>query len=177
MNAEVPNPFPAARGAANKWRGECIGIFAEVEQRLSTLLIRSLNVSIYATLKPAFPHLVGQKFERLRKLLALDGPMQRHAIAAMALLETFAAHDELRILLCHGELDVGITEDKSRLFLFTVRNFRHNIAGCNTIAFSQSEADARRNDLKTAADSLSAKLAELEKTLPRQAGKTAPPKP
>lgn len=163
------NTFTAARGAANRWRGECIGLFAEVEQSLSTVLIRAQYVPAYAALKPAFPHLVGQKFERIRKLLSLGGPMQQHSTLALAALDAFALHDELRTTLCHGELEVGITENESRLFLFKTRNLRNKVAGLSTTAFSQSEAESRRNELQAAAAAMKTALAMLEKTLPRVA--------
>lgn len=169
MQIEPSNPFPAARGSAHKWRGECISCFAEVEQRLSALLIRSHNTPTYAALKPAFPHLVGQKFARLRKLLELEGPLKQRAAHATDELDAFAQHDDLRTLLCHGELEVGITENESRIYLFKVRNFRNKIAGVATTAFSQSDADARRNELKASVESMLSELAALEKLLPRAA--------
>lgn len=173
MTAESPSPYPAVRGAANRWRGECIGIFAEVEYQLSKVLVRINNVPGYAAIKPVFPLLVGQKFDRLRKLLMLDGPLKSEAQRALAALDGLAAHDGLRTMLCHGHLEVGITEHESRLFLFKVLEFRSNRAGKTVFAFSQSEADVRRTELRTAANTMIAQLQSLERLLPR----TAPPAP
>ena len=168
-DAAPPNPFPAVRGSAQRWRGECIGLFAEAEQRLGAVLVRAANVPAYAAVKPVFPHLVGQKFDRLRKLVGLDGPMKRHATAAIAALDAFAAHNDLRTILCHGELVVAVTENESRMFLFRVVNFRNGVASTTTSAFSHAEADARRNELMAATRALNAALSALEKALPRAA--------
>jgi hypothetical protein len=171
MTAEspIPSPFPAVRGSAQRWRGECIGLFAEAEQRLSAVLVRTSNVPAYAAVKPAFPHLVGQKFERLRKLVGLDGPMKRHAASALSALDAFALHNGLRTILCHGELEVAVTENESRIFLFRFVNFRNGVASTTTSAFSHAEADTRRNELMAATTALKAELSVLEKALPRSA--------
>ena len=166
-----PNTFPAARGAANKWRGECISLFAEAEQYLGALLIRAQNVPAYAALKPVFPHLVGQKFERLRKLVAANGPMRQRESSAITALDAFAVHNDLRVIICHGELDVAVTESSVRIFLFKIVAFRNNTASWTTTTFTQSEADIRRCQLAAAVKALTTEMALLKKTLPTNAQK------
>lgn len=169
MSAAPANPqypvdsYAEARRAAFNWRGECIGYFTTVEQRVSALLVRAQDVSPYAEVKPPFPHLVGQRFERLRKLLELDGPMRSHAEQAVRALDEFAMHDELRTFLCHGELEVAITKDETVVFLFRVLNFRKQSAVETKMWANQSDVNKQRRKLSAATEALVDTLASLEK--------------
>src|SRR3546814_542587 len=114
--ASVQNAdFRAARSKAHAWRGSCINKLAEVEQRLSSVLTRAAGELSYSGIKPVFPHLVGQKFIRLRKLLELTGPLKQHSKVLLPNLVAFAALDELRTHLCHGSLTVAVSDDGETL--------------------------------------------------------------
>ena len=51
-------------------------LLAQIERAVSTVLVHASALPEYKALKPAFPHLMGQKLERLRKLISEDGPFK-----------------------------------------------------------------------------------------------------
>ncbi len=157
--------FSSARNAAQTWRGQCIDVFAEVEQRTNSLLIKAMSIPAYADLKlkPAFPVLVGQKYERLRKLLTIEGPLQLHGETAALSLEAFLKFHDLRNLLCHGALQVTLAEDQSPYYIFVI--LKPIGAGPGSTAIRQSDTIEMRNSLKSAARALMIELAALENAL------------
>lgn len=155
--------FAIARSAANEWRGASLGKFADVEHRVSLVLLAAASNPAYAGQKASLPHLVGPKFVQLRKLLLLSGPMKQHAASAIDRLDDFARFDELRTHLCHGAMKVAITEEGEWLASFKVLCFRNGTASRSSIAFTQAEAETSKADFWRSAQILMSQLGNLEK--------------
>lgn len=163
--------FLAARGWADKWRGQCIGLFAQMEAALGFLLVRSRHVPCYSDMRPAWPHLVGQRIDRARKLLAMDGPLKRHAEKMAPVLDAWAAEYEFRNFLCHGALEVAITSDHKVIFLFQMTEMRGSNPVERALPISQSAAGQRLKRLEIIAKTTIAELERVTGPLPK-----APPK-
>lgn len=162
---EGRNSFVAPRAAANEWRGACLGKFADVEQRVSLVLLAAAADPAYACQKTPLPHLVGPKFVHLRKLLPLNGPMKRHATSVIERLDDFSRFDDLRTHLCHGSMKIAITEEGEWLASFKVLCFRSGLATRSSVTFTQGEADTAQADLWRSAQILMSQLGNLEKAM------------
>jgi hypothetical protein len=76
-------------------RGEVIDLFAQVEHTVNAVLVHAAALPEYKTLKPAFPHLLGQKLERLRQLKTEVGPLRSHANGVAPLVDKLAPFEDL----------------------------------------------------------------------------------
>ena len=98
MQTSQKNGYDAARRAAQMLRGEVIDLFAQIERAVSTLLVRAAALPEYKDLKPAFPHLMGLKLERLRILTSEAGPLKSRLNGISPLVDKLASFEELRHL-------------------------------------------------------------------------------
>lgn len=112
MNAPVPasalktaDDFASMTGQADKWRGECIQQFAEVEQIVETLL-RSLRATSKKGGKVIIGQPVGAAFKHLRELTGSKGPFAAKGEAMSDTLAELAPWFEWRAHLTHGVLTV-----------------------------------------------------------------------
>lgn len=86
--------FAPAIDTVNGWRGRCLASFARAEAAVSEAL-----VTLGATDgKAALPLLVGQRYALLAARLEARGG----GAEAVCAIRAFAAHDDLRVFLCHG---------------------------------------------------------------------------
>lgn len=87
--------FAPAIETVNAWRGRCLASFARAEAAVSDALV-TLGA---ADGKAVLPLLVGQRFTTLATRLE----SRADATDAVAAIRAFAAHDQLRTFLCHGD--------------------------------------------------------------------------
>ena len=112
MNAPFPKPYPQAdaghcalAGQANKWRGECIEYFAELEQIVENLLRVLSQVPKHGG-KITTGQPVGAAFKHLREITGAKGPFAAKGKAISATLAELALWFEWRAHLTHGVMTV-----------------------------------------------------------------------
>jgi hypothetical protein len=112
MNAPVPasalkpaDDFASMAGQADKWRGECIQQFAELEQIVEALL-RSLKAASKKGGRVVVGQPVGAAFKHLRELTGSKGPFAPKGEAISDTLADLAPWFEWRAHLTHGVLTV-----------------------------------------------------------------------
>ncbi len=134
MNSMLPLPatppqaqFEAACSRLNQWRGQMVENFARSEQAATETL--ALLNTIKAEGKGArFPHLVGQRYDRLQDLLSATPAPSGHVKLALTALARFRTHDGLRSMLCHGVTKVAIDRPGKWVALISLLNFRAGAA-------------------------------------------------
>ena len=99
-------------------RGEVIDLFAQVERAVSAVLVHAAALPKYKAVKPAFPHLIGQKLERLRMLIGDGGPLISHAGGVAALVDKLAAFEDLRHFMAHGTVEVALKQSGDPIYVF-----------------------------------------------------------
>ena len=155
--------FSSANNGAQTWRGQCINVFADIEQQLNSLLAKTQQLPAYSGLKPAFPVPLGLEYKRLRELLTtIEGPLKLSTPTAIARLESFIKFHELRNLLCHGALQVTLAEDQTVYYVFEILGPAGS--GPGSSAIRRSDANEMRNTLKSAAKTLKTELIAIEKS-------------
>ena len=112
MNAPFAKPeqqpaheFASMNGQADKWRGECIQHFAELEQIVESLLQSLRNVPKYGR-KVTIGQPVGTAFKHLRELACDKGPFASKGKVISITLSELAPWFEWRAHLTHGVLSV-----------------------------------------------------------------------
>ena len=135
-----PHRFHAARTAVYAWRGACIGRMADIEYRLSRLLLLTV-AHPECVAKSGTLHLTGQKFERLRQILVRKGPIKAAVPDGIAILDRYALFDDLRAYLAHATLELSETENG--VMLWTLRLLRFSGATATSSALVMTEAEAR----------------------------------
>lgn len=116
MNAQLPilagGPmvdFHAACARLNQWRGQMVENFARCEQAVTETLAQLSACATMPEVKGVkFPHLVGQRYDRLATLLSAPAKPSEHAKVALAALARFQTHDAFRAMLCHGVTKVAV---------------------------------------------------------------------
>ena len=149
--------YDVAQRAAQMLRGEVIDLFAQIERAVSTVLVHASTLPEYKALKPAFPHLMGQKLERLRKLMSEDGPLKSRINGVAPLVEKLASFEDLRHFMAHGTVEVALKQSGEPIYIFRVI--------CDpdgeidpTLTLTRPEAQSRRARLADITKALASKL-------------------
>lgn len=149
--------YDGAQRAAHMLRGEVIDLFAQIERAVSTILVHAAALPEYKALRPAFPHLMGQKLERLRKLMSEAGPLKSHISGVAPLLEKLASFEDLRRFMAHGTVEVALKQDGEPIYVFRMI--------CDpdgkidpTLTLTRPEAQRRRAHLADLTKALASKL-------------------
>lgn len=132
--------FDAACRRLNLWRGQMVENFARSEQAATEALV-ALNAVDAEVKGVKFPHLVGQRYERLVKLLS-SGSQTGHRKAALAAIERFRTHDVMRTMLCHGVTKVAVDRGGEWVALMSMLTFKGG--GPDTAKLTLLESDATR---------------------------------
>ena len=82
------------RSYRNAWVARGGSANAQIERAVSTVLVHAAAaLPEYKTLKPALPHLMGQKLERLRKLMSEAGPLKSRINGVAPLVEKLTSFE------------------------------------------------------------------------------------
>ena len=150
--------YAAMTGQAERWRGECIQHFAELEQVIEDLLI-DLKRTTKGGRKIRTGEPVGCAFGHLRELTAEKGLLGKKSSALAGSLGKLAPDFEWRAHLTHGVLSVW--QGKGSKWLLT---FAHRPAGGETVrmhAQTWTEACAMRDRLAKSVQTIRAQAASL----------------
>lgn len=146
--------FRTAQRGALMFRGEVLDHFAQVERAVSTILVHAAALPEYAALRRAFPHLMGQKLERLRKLMSEPGPLGARAKEVLHLTDKVATFEKLRHFMAHATAEVALTQSGEPIYVF------HMIC-----SFSDDNTDSTLTLTRQQAQSRSARLAASARAL------------
>jgi hypothetical protein len=155
MNAQLPIlaggrmlDFDAACASLNQWRGQMVENFARCEQAVTETLAQ-LNTSapVPEVKGLKFPHLVGQRYDRLAALLSAPAQPSGHAKVALAALERFRTHDALRTMLCHGVTKVAVNRAGQWVAVMTLVSFKSSQTTTDKLTLEEDEACARLEQL------------------------------
>lgn len=165
MNAPAPDlhkphadDHQAMAGNAERWRGECIQSFAQLEQIIEDLLI-GLQKTSKGKRKVRTGQQVGCAFKHLRELTGDKGLFGNKAAALSNSLGKLAADFEWRAHLTHGVL--AVWQGRGTSWLLT---FAHRPSGGETIrmhAQTWKEACAMQERLTKAVQVIRAQAGSL----------------
>ena len=158
MQTSQKNGYDAAQRAAQMLRGEVIDLFAQIERAVSTVLVRAAALPEYKALKPAFPHLMGQKLERLRKLMSEAGPLKSRADEVAPLVDKLASFEDLRTFMAHGTVEVALKQSGEPIYVFSMISAPSDGLTGSTLTLTRPEAQSRRAVLADIAKALASKL-------------------
>lgn len=154
MNAPTglltPDPFDAAAGAVNGWRGRCLASFTRAEHLVTEALISLAETDPTVDL----PHLVGERYASLLK--ALD--RRSDAADAVAAIATFQRHDELRSFLCHGVARILLDRNHGWNVVFTLVVLRRQKAERHLLLVTAAHAEALALEVRRDQQRLEARL-------------------
>jgi hypothetical protein len=153
------NAYDRAQRAAQMLRGEVIDLFAQAEYAVNEVLIHAAALPEYKALKPAFPHLMGQKLERLRKLMTEVGPLRAHANKVGPLIEKLASFEDLRRFMAHGIVEVALKQSGDPIYVFSMDCAAFDVSKASTLTLMRPDAQSRTARL---ADTVKALAPELE---------------
>lgn len=140
----------------NEWRGACLDSFTRVEHAVTETLILLCPVA-GTDGGPMLPHLTGGRVEALAKALRREDPGGR----AVAALEAFAPHQELRTILCHGVAKVVIDRYGRWSVLITVLELRGGRPIRRLVEFTQRDLLDRLVALRRDAQALGSLLGQI----------------
>jgi hypothetical protein len=152
------NGYDVAQRAAQVLRGEVIDLFAQIERAVSTVLVRAAALPEYRALKPAFPHLMGQKLERLRKLMSEAGPLKSRADEVTPLVDKLASFEDLRNFMAHGTVEVALKQGGEPIYVFSMIGAPSDGLADSTLTLTRPEAQSRKARLADIAKALASKL-------------------
>ena len=157
MQISQKSGYDGAQRAAQMLRGEVIDLFAQIERAVSTVLVHAAALPEYKALKPALPHLMGQKLERLRKLMSEAGPLKSRINGVAPLVEKLASFEDLRHFMAHGTVEVALKQNGEPIYIFRMI--------CDpdgetdpTLTLTRPEAQSRRARLADITKALASKL-------------------
>lgn len=153
--------FASVRNEAVTFRGRVMHEFANLEFEVGEVVARASALPDYAALKPKIPHMIGQKLERLRRLLSEPGPIQSHGDKVLPLVEAVARHEELRRFMAHGQLETAMTERGEFLLLFQMIRPQAGGARIGVFRVARKETGALVGRLSRDVAALITALAEL----------------
>lgn len=130
--------FDAACARLNQWRGEMIENFARCEQAV-TETIKALNAAGIEVPGVKFPHLVGQRYERLERILSSPLVQSGHRDAALAAVRRFRHRDAVRAMLCHGVTKFAVDRAGEWVAVMTLTSFKAGAASTDKLALQESE--------------------------------------
>ncbi len=131
------NDFAAMSGQADKWRGECIQHFAEMEQIVENALQSLRNVPKHGS-KVLAGQSVGSAFKHLRELVGAKGPFSSKGKATSGTLSELTPWFEWRAHLTHGVLTVW--RGRSGQWLLAVTHRPNNDDVARTYAVTWEDA-------------------------------------
>jgi len=150
--------YDAAQRAAQMLRGEVIDLFAQIERAISTVLVHAAALPEYKALRPAFPHLLGQKLQRLRNLMSEAGPLKSRANGVAALVDKLASFEDLRHFMAHGTVEVALKQSGEPIYIFRMICATSDGLTDSTLALTRPEVQSRRARLADIAKALASKL-------------------
>lgn len=131
--------FDAACSRLNQWRGQMTENFARCEQAVTETLA-ALNATGIEVKGTKFPHLVGQRYERLAAILSSDAFQSAHRKSALGAIDQFRTHDSMRTMLCHGVTKMAVDRMGEWLALMTLTSFKGG--GTTTTKLTLQECEA-----------------------------------
>jgi len=150
--------YDKAQRAAQMLRGEVIDLFAQVEHAVNGVLIHAAALPEYKTLKPAFPHLMGKKLERLRMLLTEVGPLRAHANRVAPLIDRLASFEELRRFMAHGVVEVALKQSGEPIYVFRMDCSPSDGSKDSTLTLTRPDAQSRTARLADTVKALAPKF-------------------
>jgi hypothetical protein len=100
---------------------------------------------------------MGQKLERLRKLMSEAGPLKSRISGVAPLVEKLASFEDLRHFMAHGTVEVALKQDGEPIYIFRMI--------CDpdgktdpTLTLTRPEAQSRRARLADITKALASKL-------------------
>jgi hypothetical protein len=152
------NPYDKAQRAAQMLRGEVIDLFAQVEHAVNEVLTHTAALPGYKALKPAFPHLMGQKLERLRKLMTEVGPLCAHANRVGPLIDKLASFEDLRRFMAHGIVEVALKQSGDPIYVFRMDGASSDGSQDSTLTLTRPDVQSRTARLADTVKALAPKL-------------------
>lgn len=137
--------FDVACARLNQWRGQMVENFARCEQAVTETLaaLNSVGATSLDVKGVKFPHLVGQRYDRLAILLASSAQPSGHCKVALFALKRFRSHDGLRAMLCHGVTKIAVDRGGQWIALMTLMSFKASQTMIEKLALEEHEASAR----------------------------------
>lgn len=124
-------------------RGEVIDLFAQVEHAINAVLVHAAALPEYKSLKPAFPHLLGQKLERLRQLKTVVGPLRTHANGVAPLVDKLVPFEDLRHFMAHGIVEVALKQSGEPIYVFRMICASSDGSSDFTLTLTRPDAQSR----------------------------------
>ena len=155
-----PN-YDKAKQSAKILRGEVIDLFAQVEHAVGVVLAHAATLPEYQALKPKFPHLLGQKLERLRELMS-NGPLKSRGSSIVPLVDKLASFLDLRHFMVHGIVDVALKQSGDPIYEF--RMLRSSDGLSESLTLTRPEVQSRKDRLAGIAKDLESKLDSISKS-------------
>jgi hypothetical protein len=121
------------------WRGRYIGEFAMAETAISEALT-FLSEIAYEGAKSLLPHLIGQRFEALRVVVDVGGPLAATGGRVAAALNDFRDHHRYRAALCHGSGKISVDGSGRWCLALQLVNFRAGLVERSSIDITEGEA-------------------------------------
>jgi hypothetical protein len=150
--------YEKAQRAAQMLRGEVIDLFAQAEHAVNEVLIHAAALPDYKMLKPAFPHLMGKKLERLRKLITEVGPLRAHANGIAYLIDKLTSFEKLRHFMAHGIVEVALKENGEPIYVFRMDCAPSDDSKCFTLTLMRRDAQSCTARLADTVKALAPKL-------------------
>lgn len=142
---------------ANAWRGRCLNHLARAEAKVTAALI-ALEKSGALKAKAKLPHLVGQRFAVLAKLMGPDGPYASEGAGCFSALSEVSACLRLRNFLCHGAGRVYLDQSGKWLLVLSLLELRSGKAETDRYSITGDEAEKLAIALQRASQSLDSRL-------------------
>lgn len=139
-------------------RGEVIDLFAQVEHAVNAFLVHAAALPEYKSLKPALPHLLGQKLERLRQLMTKVGPLRTHADGVAPLVDKLTPFEDLRRFMAHGIVEVALKQNGEPIYVFRIRCASSHGSTDSTLTLTRPDAQSRTARLASTVRALASKL-------------------
>jgi hypothetical protein len=150
--------FHTAQRGALMLRGEVLDQFAQIERAISAILLHAATLPEYAALRPVFPHLMGQKLERLRKLMSEPGPLGSRADEVIPLIDKLAPFEDLRHFMAHATAEVALKQNGEPIYVFRMICAPSGKDADSTLTLTRQEAQSRSARLAASAKDLALKL-------------------
>lgn len=150
--------YDTAQRAAQMLRGEVIDLFAQAEHAINAVLAHAAALPEYKRLKPAFPHLLGQKLERLRQLKTYVGPLRAHANGVAPLVDKLVPFEDLRHFMAHGIVEVALKQSGEPIYVFRISGAPSCGSTGSTLTLTRPDAQSRTARLAGIVRALASKL-------------------
>jgi len=154
--------FDAAYARLNQWRGHMVENFARSEQAVTETLAL-LNTTKLEVKGVKYPHLVGQRYDRLTNLMSAMTAPSGHTKVALAALAKFRTHDGLRTMLCHGVTKVAIDAAGEWVALMTLTSFKSAAMSTDKLTVLEIEGRAMLDQLNDCRRKLCTALGQVRR--------------